>query len=118
MIHDATISEVDYDYLLQATKVIDDSLTAGNQKQVERLFGMKFPVDIEVEFEIGPCEAYMFKWDKSEKNLQEIFYKSLLWQKHHGHEVKPIAVLKSMFDKPLIDTKAIRAEFEKQFGTA
>ena len=119
MVHDALVNEVDYGYLRQAVKDIDWALVQGVQKRVARQLGVDFVLDLGIEFEIGPCESYLHKWDGSEKTLQTIFTKSIQWQKTVlGYKVDAVKVMNSIYEESeiLIDVAGLAKETEKELS--
>ena len=62
MVHDSNEAEAEYAWVLRAIEIIEFALTTGNQWQVEKLFGMRFTVDMAIEIEIGYKLSDMTKW--------------------------------------------------------
>lgn len=81
MVHDSTVSESLYWFIPQAVKFIRYSLTKGIQERIGRQMGMKFAVDLNIDFEIGASEDSLQKWDGTDHELQRIVYEGLMFQR-------------------------------------
>ena len=76
-VHDALYSEVPYENFLIALHIVQYMATYGVTQYYEAEFGVKFPIEPEIEIEVGASEDKMYKWDWTAPHLEEIILKAL-----------------------------------------
>jgi hypothetical protein len=81
MVHDSIEGDFRYDLWLVALQVMQWCATRGCMNYYEHHFGIKFTVPLEVEFELGPDDASLEKWDWSRTSLDTIIETSFVNQK-------------------------------------
>lgn len=88
-VHDALHSEVPYEILLIYVHILQWVATYGVTEYYEKKFGVKFPIEPEIEIEIGASEDNMYKWNFREDQLFEIIEKALVDQTKINLTVDP-----------------------------
>lgn len=97
-VHDSLESLFEYRYFLLGLALIEESLTDNVRKIVNDRYGWDFVVDLEIDFEIGPSLSDLKKWDFSLAALENIVYKSLVFQKEElGHKINISQVMEIIF---------------------
>lgn len=76
-VHDAQYHEVDYRFFIPFLWISQYQATYGVARKIEEEFGVKFPVDPEIELEISASEDKAYKWDWTLANLREIIIKTI-----------------------------------------
>jgi hypothetical protein len=76
-VHDALYAEPKYEIILIFIHVLQWTATYGVTEYYKKHFGVEFTVEPEIEIEIGASEDKHYKWDFSDKQLEEILRKSL-----------------------------------------
>lgn len=71
-VHDALHSEVFYEMLLAYIHVAQWTATYGVTEYYKRVYKLDFPIEPEIEVEIGATEDKMYKWNWTEAHLLEI----------------------------------------------
>lgn len=69
MVHDSIKSQVRYDMMLVAIHLKEWAMTTGVRKYVKEKLGVKFHVDLGVEFDVGASGATMETWNWVSKDL-------------------------------------------------
>lgn len=77
MVHDSIEGDFRYRLWLVALQILQWCATLGCMQYYERHFGISYTVPLEVEFELGPDESSLTKWDWSETQLRSIIDTSL-----------------------------------------
>ena len=77
MVHDSSRTAANLAQACACMQVLNWSYTIGVEKVLSKVFGMPMVCPLEIEFEIGPSEAHMKKWDWSFKSLKKILMDSL-----------------------------------------
>jgi hypothetical protein len=83
-VHDALYSETPYKFVLIYLHVLQYVATYGVTKYYAKEFDCHFPIEPEIEIEMGASEDMHFKWDWSEAHLEECLKKALAHQKEIG----------------------------------
>lgn len=83
-VHDALYSETPYKFVLIYLHIVQYVATYGVTEYYAKEFDCRFPIEPEIEIEIGASEDKHFKWDWSEANLEECLKKALTSQKEIG----------------------------------
>ena len=81
MVHDSMEHEVEYSHIGYALEMIQHSLTKGVQSYCIDKFGMKFPVDLSIEMDIGGTLDNVEKWDGSIQSLYNLLKATLEFQR-------------------------------------
>ena len=81
MVHDSMEHEVEYSHIGYALEMIQHSLTKGVQSYCIDKFGMKFPVDLSIEMDIGGALDNVEKWDGSIQSLYNLLKSTLEFQR-------------------------------------
>ena len=71
-IHDAIKTDAPYEYMLVCMQVLSWCATTGVMDYYKTHWGIKFPVEIEVEFELAAHDETHWKWDWHEGNGQTL----------------------------------------------
>ena len=69
IVHDALYYSVPYEYVLPFMHILQYVATEGVAKSYEEQFGLKFPIEPEIEMEVGTKDTNSAKWDW---NLSEL----------------------------------------------
>lgn len=80
MVHDSIFGDMNYQNYLIGLQVMQWCATLGCEQYYETHFGVKYPVHLEVEFELGCDDSRLIKWDWSETQLKEAIEQSLVYQ--------------------------------------
>jgi len=72
LIHDASVFEVGIDDIAEFVEVSEPYFTTKLEEAVERDFGYKLPLPMEVEYKIGTHSGDMMKWDFTTSGLNRI----------------------------------------------
>jgi DNA polymerase I-like protein with 3'-5' exonuclease and polymerase domains len=80
MVHDSLFGDMNYRNYLVALQIMQWSATLGCEQYYETHFGVKYPVHLEVEFELGADDSRLIKWDWSETQLKQAIEQSLVYQ--------------------------------------
>jgi len=84
-VHDSAETKFAYrDFLLGISK-IEESLTTETRRIVNERYGWDFVVDLEIDFELGASLSQTAAWDFSLVKLEDIVYKSLVFQLDELH---------------------------------
>jgi hypothetical protein len=67
-VHDAIKTDAPYEYLLVCLQVLQWCATIGAMQYYKNHWGIEFPVEIEVEFELAAHDETHWKWDWHEGN--------------------------------------------------
>lgn len=67
-VHDAIKTDAPYEYLLVCLQVLQWCATTGSMQYYKNHWGIKFDVEIEVEFELAAHDNAHYKWDWHEGN--------------------------------------------------
>lgn len=81
MVHDSMEHEVEYSHIGYALEMIQESLTVGVQGKCIEKFGMKFPVDLSIEMDVGSALDNVEKWDGSIQSLHALIEAALIFQR-------------------------------------
>jgi hypothetical protein len=99
-VHDSLSVEVDYEWFWLAAKFIEKAMTVGAKEYIEKNFKFKVLSTPEIDFEIGPSEDAVMKWDRSYKGLRDIITTTLDKQESElGHKIDKPKVLKNIMEK-------------------
>ncbi len=85
MVHDSSRSEVDWDKFMACVQVANWSYTTGTELYYRKYFGVEFTCPLEIEFEFGPDDSHLKKWDWSWPGLQKILREGLEVMKAEIH---------------------------------
>lgn len=105
MVHDSMEYEVDIPYIGYALEMIEYALTRGVEKKCAKLYGMKFPVGLSIDMEIGASLDSMQKWDGSVQELYRILIDTFKFQQEQlGYDVDVMDSVQTVFDEYLPPT--------------
>lgn len=99
-VHDSLTVETEYEWFWLAAKFIEKAMTVGAQEYIEKHFQYKILSTPEIDFEIGPSEDAVMKWDRSYDSLREIITKTLdLQEEKLEHKIDKPKVIKHIMEK-------------------
>ncbi len=97
-VHDSLETEFAYRDVLLGIKYIEYALIDGVRKTVDKRYGMKLVVDVDIDFEIGASLSNTRAWDDSLVQLEEYVYDSLVFQRDElGYDVVVADAMKEVF---------------------
>lgn len=79
-VHDSLVFSCAYEDVWTALTIIERGLVDRVAEVVEERHGMKFTVPLEIDFELGPTEADVQKWDYAVDVLEKIVCDSVTFQ--------------------------------------
>lgn len=77
MVHDSSRTAVDFDKALVVLQLLNWVYTTGTERALKDMFGVDLVCPLEVEFEIGPDDAHLQKWNWSFSGLEKVLRSSL-----------------------------------------
>jgi DNA polymerase I-like protein with 3'-5' exonuclease and polymerase domains len=93
-VHDSNMIENKIATIPLTLYYMEHSLTTQNHRRVRKTYGFNMIIGLEIEFEIGGCEAAMSKWDFTESSLMESVGSGIDWvQKELGHKLDKKSLL-------------------------
>jgi DNA polymerase I-like protein with 3'-5' exonuclease and polymerase domains len=94
-VHDSLEFSVAYEDFWLAIRLIEEGLTTDVMKVMEKRHNMKFPVALEIDFEVGSNLRDCPGWDYSLKGMEKLIFDALTQQKEElGYAVDPKKVTK------------------------
>jgi DNA polymerase I-like protein with 3'-5' exonuclease and polymerase domains len=79
-VHDSLLTENKIAMLPVALYYMEHSLTSRVHQKCREVYGFDMIIGLEIEFEVGGCEAYMEKWDFTEASLMQTVEAGIAWQ--------------------------------------
>lgn len=113
-VHDALHSEVPYEIVIIYIHILQWVATYGVTAYYKEKFGVDFPVEPEIEVEIGASEDAMYKWNWREDHLLEIIDKALVDQVNIKHLKEDPKVVKAKIMKAY-ENKKVRKYLETNY---
>lgn len=77
-VHDANYFYVPYEFVLPFVYITQHESTLGLADWYHRVFGLKFTIEPEIEFDLGVCDARAQTWDWTTTNLVDAIFKALV----------------------------------------
>lgn len=99
VVHDSQENNLRYEDFWWGIKSIKECMTDEVQRRCAERFKFDFIVPLEIDMEVGPDLANLFKWDWSLKSLAEGVAATLLIQQHRGHDISPVKTFSRLFER-------------------
>ncbi len=84
MVHDSSRTTADFDKAMVVLQLLNWVYTTGTEKALKQHFNMDLVCPLEVEFEIGPDDAHLKKWNWSFSGLEKLLREGFETAKKEG----------------------------------